>query len=85
MTSREFTESLAFEHLEPDPAVMTMQLVGQLLTLYANVHRDTRSKPVPFTVDDFLPNPYGPSKAERQAAHVAVMASFERHRKGMVD
>ena len=33
MTSREFTESLAFEHLEPDPAAVTMRLVGQLVTL----------------------------------------------------
>jgi len=80
MTSAEFAESLAFEMLEPDPAEMTMHLVAALLTLTANVNRDTRTKPVPYTVDDFLPNPYGPSKAERQAAFAATMAAFARNR-----
>lgn len=81
MSSYEFAESLAFERLEPDPAEMTMHLTAVLLTWYANVHRDTKSKPAPYTVDDFLPNPYGPSKAERQAAFAATMAEFARRRK----
>lgn len=75
MTSREFTESLAFEHLEPDPAAVTMRLVGQLLTLMANVHRDRTHKPLAYTLDDFIPDPSAPSKAERQAAFAAWMAS----------
>lgn len=85
MTSREFTESLAFEHLEPDPAGETVRLLGLLVTLMANVHRDTKAKPVPYTVDDFLPNPYGPSKAERQAAFAATMAAFAANRKAKAD
>jgi hypothetical protein len=81
MTSREFTESVVFDALEPDPAEETVRLLAILLTWYANQHRDTRAKPQPFTVDDFLPNPYGPSKAERQAAFAATMAQFEANRK----
>jgi len=81
MSSWEFAESLAFERLEPDPAEMTMHLVAALLALTANVNRDPKAKPVPYTVDDFLPNPYGPSKAERQAAFAATMASFAQHAK----
>lgn len=81
MTSREFTESLAFERLEPDPAEMTMHLLAVLVTMTANINRDTKSKPQPYSVDDFLPNPYGPSKAERQAAFAATMATFAANRK----
>lgn len=81
MTSREFTESLAFEQLEPDPAQETVRLLGQLLTLMANVHRDPKINPVGYTFDDFVPNPYGPSKAERQQAFAAVMAGYEQHSK----
>lgn len=81
MTSREFTESLAFEHLEPDPASETVRLLGYLVTLMFNVHRDTKSKPQPYTLDDFMPNPYGPTKQERQAAYAATMASFAAHAK----
>jgi hypothetical protein len=62
--------------LEPDPQEMTMHLVAALLVLLANVHRDTKAKPKPYTVEDFLPNPYGPSKAEREAAFAKTMAQF---------
>jgi hypothetical protein len=81
MTSLEFTESLAFERLEPDPAEKAVQLLAYLCALMANVHRDTKAKPSPFTVDDFLPDPYGPSKQERQAAFAKTMAQFEANRK----
>jgi hypothetical protein len=80
MSSYEFAESLAFERLEPDPAEMTMHLMAALLTITANVNRDIKSKPVAYTVDDFLPNPYAPSKAEREAAFAATMAEFAKQR-----
>lgn len=81
MTSYEFSESLAFESLEPDPSEVTMRLVAELLMLMANVYRDRKSKPGPYTLDDFLPNPYGPSKRERQTAFAATMASFAANSK----
>lgn len=79
MSSREFTESLAFERLEPDPAAVTNRLLAQLLTLTANVNRDTKANPRPYSVDDFLPNPYGPTRMEREQAFAATMASFAQH------
>lgn len=81
MTSWEFTESLAFEHLEPDPADESARLLGLLVMMYANQHRDARSHPTPYTFDDFVPNPYGPTKAERQAGFAAVMAGYAQHSK----
>jgi hypothetical protein len=55
---------------------MTMHLVGALLTWYANVNRDTKRKPAPFEVTDFLPNPFAPSRQEREAAYARNMAAF---------
>jgi hypothetical protein len=83
MTSREFTESMAFERLEPDPATVSMRLLGQLVTLMHNVHRDTKHKPAPYSLDDFLPDPTGPSKAEREASVAAWLADVEAKRKAM--
>ena len=81
MTSYEFAESLAFERLEPDPAEKSAQLLAVLLTWFANVHRDTANRPRPFSVEDFMPNPYAPSRAEREERFAAIMADFERGRK----
>lgn len=57
MTSAEFTESIAFDSLEPDPAAVTMGLIAQLCALMFNVHRDRKTKPRPYTAADFLPAP----------------------------
>ena len=57
MTSAEFTESLVFEQLEPDPAEVTMRLTARLLALLSNVYRDTKQHPEPFEAADFLPQP----------------------------
>lgn len=81
MTSREFTESLVFERLEPDPAAETARLLGILVTLMHNVYRDSKYKPHPFTFDDFVPNPYGPSKAEREMAFGEIMAGYAANRR----
>lgn len=80
MSSAEFTESLAFERLEPDPAEMTMRLVAQLLTWYANVNRDTKRKPKPYEVEDFLPNPYARPRAERERRFAELMGEFHKAR-----
>ena len=76
MTSWEFAESLAFERLVPDPAATTAQLLAVLVTLTANAYRDAKRHPRPFEVRDFLPDPYGPTRAEREAQGLAVMAAF---------
>lgn len=76
MTSWEFAESLAFERLEPDPAETTAHLLAMLVTITANANRDPKRHPRPFEVSDFLPDPYGPTRAEREAAGAAVMAAY---------
>lgn len=63
MSSAEFTESLAFEQLEPDPAVVTMNLAAQTLALFSNVYRDRKEHPEPYMATDFLPQ-HAPGKAE---------------------
>lgn len=67
LTSREFTESLAYERLEPDSGEETVRLLGLLVTLMHNVYRDRDRKPEPFDFDDFVPDPYGIPKAQRLA------------------
>lgn len=57
MSSAEFTESLAFEQLEPDPAQITVGLLAQLLALLANVNRDPKKRSEPYRAADFLPQP----------------------------
>lgn len=79
MTSREFTESFVFERLEPEPVEKMVGLLAILVTMMANDHRDPKHKPNPYTVDDFLPNPYAPSKQVREAAFAGLMASYAEH------
>jgi hypothetical protein len=90
MTSREFTESLAFERLEPDPARETVRLLGLIAMLFFNVHRDREVKPEPYDFEDFVPDPYGIPKAERVAefrrvqARMAVTTAARRAQKAQV-
>lgn len=74
MTSVEFTESLAFEQLEPDPSEVTMHLTAQLLALFHNVYR-SRSEPA-FVATDFLPDG---DRSGRLARGTAVMSAFAAH------
>lgn len=65
---------MAFYRLEPDPARETVRLLGMIMQLLANVHRDRDVKPEPFDFDDFVPDPYGIPKAQRLSEHRAIMA-----------
>ena len=76
MSSWEFAESMAFERLEPDPAETTAHLLALLVTITANAYRDPKRHPRPYSVEDFVPDPYGPTRAEREAQGLAVMAAF---------
>jgi hypothetical protein len=84
MTSREFTESLVYERLEPDTGEETVRLLGLLTMLMFNVHRDKQVKPEPFDFEEFVPDPYGIPRAERIAAYrqyEAQMRTAMRERK----
>lgn len=74
MTSAEFTEAMAFEQIEPDPAEVTQNLLAQLLALFANVYRERDE--APYAPADFLP---GGDRRERLAQGMAVMAQYAAH------
>ena len=55
MSSREFTEWLAYSRLEPFGPEADDHRMAQLLALTANVNRDPKRRKTPWTPDDFLP------------------------------
>ena len=84
MSSREFTEWLAYARLEPFGPEADDQRMAQLMALIANVNRDPKRRKVPFTPDDFMPQ-----RGPRPAVEVetlrpridAAMAAFGGIRK----
>jgi len=62
VSSREFTEWLAYARLEPFGPEADDQRMAQLMALIANVNRDPKRRKVPFTPDDFMPQ-RGPRRA----------------------
>jgi hypothetical protein len=55
VSSREFTEWLAYARLEPFGSEADDHRMAQLLALIANVNRDPARRRRPWTSDDFLP------------------------------
>lgn len=55
MDSAEITEMMAFEGLEPFGALPDEFRLGQVAAVVANVNRDARTTPDPFTAADFMP------------------------------
>jgi len=84
VSSREFTEWLAYARLEPFGPEADDQRMAQLMALIANVNRDPKRRKVPFTPDDFMPQ-----RGPRPAVEVetlrpridAAMAAFGGIRK----
>lgn len=65
MSSREFTEWLAYSRLEPFGPEADDQRIAQLMALIANVNRDPKRRKTPWTPEDFLPR-RGPRPAGTQ-------------------
>ena len=59
MSSREFTEWLAYARLEPLGPEADDHRMAQLMALTANVNRDPKRRKTPWAPDDFLPR-HGP-------------------------
>lgn len=82
MSSEEFTELMAYEAIEPEPAEVMTGLLAELLALFANVYR-AQGEPA-YASGDFLPggDRRGRLSAEMaarltgQASGMAVMAEF---------
>jgi hypothetical protein len=55
MDSAEFSEWMAFERLEPFGGLHEELMAGQIAAVTANVHRDPKKQPEPFTAADFGP------------------------------
>lgn len=55
VSSREFTEWLAYARLEPFGAEADDHRMAQLLALVANVNRDPKRRRRPWSPGDFLP------------------------------
>lgn len=58
ISSRELTEWIAYQQLEPMQAERSDRielLLGQLLVLLANVNRDTKKRKRPYSLEDFMP------------------------------
>ena len=53
--SAEFAEWMAYSQIEPFGPEREDQRFGVLAALIANVNRDSKTKPEPFTVDEFFP------------------------------
>jgi hypothetical protein len=55
VSSREFTEWLAYARLEPFGADADDHRLAQLMALMANIHRDPKRRTTPWMPNDFLP------------------------------
>ena len=56
MSSKEFTEWLAYYRLEPFGAEADDHRMAHLMALIANVNRDPKRRKTPWTPEDFLPD-----------------------------
>ena len=83
MSSREFTEWLAYYRLEPFGPEADDARMAHLMALIANVNRDPKRRKTPWTPGDFLPR-RGPRPAEVETLRPridAAMAAFGGVRK----
>lgn len=55
MSSREFSEWQAYAQVEPIGALRADLRNAMLMTLIANIYRDPKKRPEPFTPAEFLP------------------------------
>lgn len=73
MSSTEFTEWLAFSRIEPFGSLLWDLRFGAIVSMLANINRDTKSRPEPFEVLDFMPWAKEESRAsehERTGIHL---------------
>lgn len=61
-----FNEWTAYEMVEPDPLPRIEVMLAQLLTLYANVHRDIKKRRAPYQVQDFILDKFGHQRVKPQ-------------------
>jgi len=73
MTGPQLVEMEAFCELEGGIGQMKIDYhFGQLCSLLANINRDTKSKPIPFTAEDFNLRP----RVVVEASDNDIMAAF---------
>jgi hypothetical protein len=82
-TSRELSEMMAYDRLEPFGEGRTNLEIATLLAITANVNRDPKRIPEPFKPETFVPYhaPYEPPPREKKRAVARKLRSFLRTRK----
>jgi hypothetical protein len=79
VSSREFTEWLAYERLHPPEEDRADVRHAHLMTLLANVNRDPKRQPRPWTAEDFLPRWHEdpvPTDEQLYAKIIGINAAF---------
>jgi len=66
VSSRELTEWRALYRLEPFGTVRDDWRTGQLCSVLANLQRDPKKRPQPWTPAEFMPEPIGGRRKAKQ-------------------
>jgi len=86
MPYSEFLECWAYEHLEPFGERGAYKRAGILAALTANIHRDSKTRPEPFTPEDFIPSVEREEQIKNAEAHrvYLMMEAFSASNPGTI-
>ncbi|WP_444547886.1 phage tail assembly protein T [Achromobacter anxifer] len=73
LSSAEFTEYMAFANIEPFGSHIDDRRAGAVVSMLANINRDTKNHPKPFDDLFFLPWNDATRRADQQAANDLIM------------
>lgn len=76
MTSREFAGWMEFYRLEPWGSDAEWLHTAQVLAMMANVNRDPKRRPSPYTASDFMPHFDAPVMPTPERLHQKVLSIF---------
>lgn len=83
MSSAEFAEWMAYAALEPFGPQRDDVRAGTVAATLANIHRDRKARPSPFTSEDFFPSEEVPEETEddklARLKNMAIRMGAGRH------
>lgn len=77
MGASEFAAWRAYLEVEPMGAPRDDLHAAMLLALLANVNRDRKKRPKPFTLQEFMPDFWKRPDTEKKASAAEIMAKFK--------